>query len=120
MVLKICISTRFTPLQPDLIIANKEENTQAQIEELQTHYPVHITDINTLPDALTMIREVGALVGKAAEAEAMVTGPLVPVRNGGLLSLVPFFPLLPLFFFPLRRLFYLAKALDGSSRQYVY
>lgn len=55
-------------LQPDLIIANKEENTREQIEELQRYYPVHITDIITLPDALNMIREVGVLVGKGPEA----------------------------------------------------
>jgi ABC-type Fe3+-hydroxamate transport system substrate-binding protein len=58
-------------LQPDLIIANKEENTREQIEALQQYYPVHITDMVTLPDALLMIREVGALVGKRQEAEAM-------------------------------------------------
>jgi len=58
-------------LQPDLIIANKEENTRDQIEALQRHYPVHITDVITLPDALTMIREVGALAGRAQQANAM-------------------------------------------------
>ena len=59
-------------LQPDLIIANKEENTREQIEELQRHYAVHITDITTIPDALAMIRAVGTLVGKMPEAERMV------------------------------------------------
>ena len=58
-------------LRPDLLIANKEENTREQIEELQRHYPVHITDVNTLPDALAMIREVGYLVGKSAAADQM-------------------------------------------------
>ena len=32
-------------LQPDLIIANKEENTKQQIEELASRYPVWISDI---------------------------------------------------------------------------
>ena len=58
-------------LQPDLIIANKEENNREQIEELQQAYTVHVTDVVTLPDALAMIREVGALVGKSDEAENM-------------------------------------------------
>ena len=58
-------------LRPDLIIANKEENTRDQIEELQRHYPVHVTDVITLPDALTMIRAVGTLVGKEQRAEKM-------------------------------------------------
>lgn len=58
-------------LRPDLILANKEENTREQIEALQEHFPVHVTDVNTLPDALSMIRTVGTLVGKADEADEM-------------------------------------------------
>ncbi|HLL97113.1 MAG TPA: helical backbone metal receptor, partial [Spirosoma sp.] len=42
-------------LRPDFILANKEENSREQIEELQRHYPVHVTDISTLYDALAMI-----------------------------------------------------------------
>lgn len=62
---------RIHALQPDLILANKEENTREQIEELQRHHSVHVTDINSLADALTMIREVGTLVGREQQAEAM-------------------------------------------------
>ncbi|GAB4023611.1 helical backbone metal receptor [Spirosoma koreense] len=58
-------------LAPTLILANKEENTRDQIEILQQHYPVHVTDVHTFPEALAMIREVGILVGKAQEAEAL-------------------------------------------------
>lgn len=58
-------------LQPDLILANKEENSREQIEALQQQYVVHVTDVATLPDALAMIREVGTLVGKAAQANRM-------------------------------------------------
>ncbi|GAB3791972.1 helical backbone metal receptor [Spirosoma humi] len=64
---------RIRELAPDLIIANKEENTREQVEELQHQYPVHVTDMTTLPDALRMIREVGSLVGKSRESEAMAT-----------------------------------------------
>ncbi|GAB3553994.1 ABC transporter substrate-binding protein [Spirosoma fluminis] len=62
---------RIHALKPDLILANKEENTRGQIEELQHHYRVHVTDMTTLPDALAMIREVGVLVGKPDNAEQM-------------------------------------------------
>lgn len=62
---------RIHALKPDLIIANKEENTREQIEELQRHYPVHVTDMDTLADALAMIREVGQMVGKAHEADRL-------------------------------------------------
>ena len=58
-------------LRPDFILANKEENSREQIEELQRHYPVHVTDISTLYDALAMIREVGKLVGKAQQSDQM-------------------------------------------------
>lgn len=58
-------------LKPTLILANYEENTQADVLALQEIAPVHITDVKTLPDALTMIREVGTLVGRPAEAGAM-------------------------------------------------
>jgi len=42
-------------LQPDLIIANKEENEKEQVEELATRYPVWVSDVNNLDDALGMI-----------------------------------------------------------------
>ncbi|MBL7883457.1 MAG: ABC transporter substrate-binding protein [Bacteroidia bacterium] len=55
-------------LQPDLIIGNKEENEQVQIEELMKHYTVWMSDIYTLKDALDMITCVGNLIGKQKEA----------------------------------------------------
>jgi ABC-type Fe3+-hydroxamate transport system substrate-binding protein len=48
-------------LAPDLIIANKEENTKSEIEALRQKYPVWLSDIYDLPDALTMIKSVGSL-----------------------------------------------------------
>ncbi len=59
-------------LIPDLIIGNKEENEKSQIEELSKHYPVWMSDIKTLEDALEMIERVGALVNKKAEATTLV------------------------------------------------
>lgn len=55
-------------LKPDLIIGNKEENEQSQIEELSKHYNVWISDIKTLNDALEMILSIGAIIGKNEEA----------------------------------------------------
>jgi ABC-type Fe3+-hydroxamate transport system substrate-binding protein len=54
-------------LNPDLIIGNKEENDQQQIEELSKHYNVWMSDCNNLKDAFTMMVYVGALVGKNKE-----------------------------------------------------
>ncbi|WP_315821741.1 helical backbone metal receptor [Paraflavitalea speifideaquila] len=58
-------------LQPDLIIANKEENVKEQVEELAVHYPVWVSDVNDLIDALAMIRSLGALTGTVAGAAAI-------------------------------------------------
>jgi ABC-type Fe3+-hydroxamate transport system substrate-binding protein len=55
-------------LQPDLIIGNKEENDQEQIEELMKHYNVWMSDIYNLKDAYDMITRIGVLVGKTKEA----------------------------------------------------
>src|SRR5689334_12990691 len=55
-------------LKPDLILANKEENTREQIEELQNFAPVWMSDIATLEDALEMITAVGEMVDKEAKA----------------------------------------------------
>lgn len=59
-------------LKPDLIIANKEENVQAQIEELAKDIPVWLTDVNNLTDALQMIADIGVLTGRAAAANTIV------------------------------------------------
>ena len=48
-------------LQPDLIIANKEENTPEDIEALMKEFPVYISDVITIQDALLMIRDIGVL-----------------------------------------------------------
>src|SRR6185503_8492334 len=58
-------------LQPDLIIANKEENQSQQIEELSPHFPVWISDISTLSDALEMIRALGDLTDRSPQADSL-------------------------------------------------
>jgi ABC-type Fe3+-hydroxamate transport system substrate-binding protein len=57
-----------TRLHPDLIIANKEENDRDQIEALAAQYPVWVSDVHNLTDALAMIRSVGDLVGRTQKA----------------------------------------------------
>ena len=55
-------------LQPDLIIGNKEENEQGQVEELMSLFPVWMSDISDLPGAVDMIQKVGQLVGNETKA----------------------------------------------------
>ena len=59
-------------LHPDLILANKEENEQGQIEELAKHCPVWISDIHNIPQALQMIQVIGQLTNRDARAAEMV------------------------------------------------
>lgn len=58
-------------MHPDLIIANKEENTQNDIDALSEFTTVYISDIKTMNDAYKMINDVGELVGKNSEAEKL-------------------------------------------------
>lgn len=59
-------------LNPDLIIANKEENERQQIETLAKEFPVWISDIFTLKDAYEMTLGVGETTGKRVEAAQLV------------------------------------------------
>jgi ABC-type Fe3+-hydroxamate transport system substrate-binding protein len=58
-------------LAPDLIIGNKEENEQQQIEALMSTYPVWMSDIYSLKDAGDMIGKLGALLDKKPAAQAL-------------------------------------------------
>jgi ABC-type Fe3+-hydroxamate transport system substrate-binding protein len=64
-------SGKIATLNPDLILGNKEENDQTQIEALAERYPVWLSDIKTLDDALDMIRSVGALCDKTEKADKL-------------------------------------------------
>ncbi len=63
---------KVTALKPDLIIANKEENTREQIEALEKMAPVWISDVNCVSDALEMISSIGAITGKDAKAKKLI------------------------------------------------
>jgi len=54
-------------LQPDLIIGNKEENTKEQIEEISDEFPVWMSEINSVDDALDFITRIGSILGKSNE-----------------------------------------------------
>ncbi|ACU06934.1 ABC-type Fe3+-siderophores transport system protein [Flavobacteriaceae bacterium 3519-10] len=56
-------------LEPDLIIANKEENVKEQIVELQQSFKVLLTDISTLEDNYYLLKTLGNLLGKQEIAQ---------------------------------------------------
>lgn len=59
-------------LDPDLIIANKEENTRKQVEELAKEFNVWVSDVNSLDSAVQMIQDIGTLTDKTIGAGDLV------------------------------------------------
>ncbi len=55
---------RVASLQPDLIIANKEENVAEQIRALAENYPVFLTDVNDLDGAMAMMQDLAVITGR--------------------------------------------------------
>lgn len=62
---------RVEALKPDLILANKEENTLSDVEALRKICPVWTSDISTIGEALEMIRVLGTLVNRAEQAHGL-------------------------------------------------
>ncbi len=62
-----------TDLKPDLIIADKNENTQSQVEKLMKISPVFVMDVNNYEEALSMILLLGTISDRKQEADEMVT-----------------------------------------------
>jgi ABC-type Fe3+-hydroxamate transport system substrate-binding protein len=58
-------------LQPDLIIANKEENVKEQIELLSEKIPVWLTDVNNYDEALQMIADMGKITQTSEKANSI-------------------------------------------------
>lgn len=63
---------KIASLQPDLVIANKEENVQEQVETLAKDFPVWVSDVNNLPEALEMMHAIGRITGREEKAEALI------------------------------------------------
>ncbi|QED37838.1 ABC transporter substrate-binding protein [Antarcticibacterium arcticum] len=61
-------------LKPDIILCNKEENTQEMVRELENVAPVHVSDIIEISDALELIEMYGDLFNKKQEAQVLVKG----------------------------------------------
>ncbi len=64
---------KIAQLSPTLVIANKEENVQEQIEQIQSYCNVLVTDIKTPEDNLELITELGQLTDKRMTAVRLRT-----------------------------------------------
>lgn len=60
-------------LNPDIIICNKEENTQEMVIELEKIAPVWISDVNSISESLTMIEELGKIFEVSDKASEIVS-----------------------------------------------
>ena len=77
-------------LQPDLIVANKEENMQDQVMALAEALPVWVSEVNSVAEAIQMIWHAGALTGTLPAAETLITG--IQKRISRLTEYRPFTP----------------------------
>lgn len=59
-------------LQPDLILANKEENDAELVQSLMSDFPVWVSDVKNEADALTLLSQLGQLVGREARAKQYI------------------------------------------------
>lgn len=59
-------------LKPDLIIAEKEENTREVVEQLESYYPVYVAEVQSVKGAYKMIEELGQLTDRQTEAEILI------------------------------------------------
>lgn len=59
-------------LNPDLILGNKEENDKQDIEKLSNSYPVWMSDIFNLEDAINMIQSIAVLTSTEAKAIGLI------------------------------------------------
>ncbi len=60
-------------LQPDLVIANKEENRKEDIEVLRQDFEVEVTDISSIGEAITAIKQLGKKLNVKEKAENIVS-----------------------------------------------
>lgn len=60
-------------INPDLIIANKEENRKEDIEELENDFRVLLTEIDTIEEALFAIHDIGWTCGVQDRAKELIS-----------------------------------------------
>lgn len=55
-------------LQPDLIIAEKEENTKEMVNDLEKNFPVFVFEVRSIDENKRMIQDLGMITNRQAEA----------------------------------------------------
>jgi len=74
---------RVVSLEPDLVIANKEENRREDVEAMEAAgLRVVVTDPNSVAEAVTMVRELGEMLGVEETAEGLARETEEAMRAG--------------------------------------
>ncbi len=60
---------RIASLSPDIVIANKEENTPEIVAQLEAICPVWVTDVQNIGDNLHLLEQFGEVFDRKAEAK---------------------------------------------------
>ncbi len=63
---------RIVELQPDFILANKEENRKEDIDLLKKYSEVRVTEIDTIQDAILEITALGTKLGVQEESRSII------------------------------------------------
>ena len=63
---------RIADLKPDIILANKEENTKEMVIELQKIAPVYVSDIQDLEDNYRLITDLGKILKREKAAQELI------------------------------------------------
>ena len=59
-------------LQPDLVIASKEENVKEQVEAVQKFCPVYCSDVSNLQQSYEVIEQLGFLTDRIGKANQLI------------------------------------------------
>ncbi len=60
-------------LRPDIIICNKEENTEKMVSKLEEIAPVWVSDVVTLADSFEMIKALGAIFERVEKSAQIIS-----------------------------------------------
>ncbi len=63
---------RLRNLNPDLILASKEENNKEEVEELSKEFPVYVSDVKNHQSNVNFIKDLGKILFKEKKAECLI------------------------------------------------
>ncbi len=72
---------KIAALQPDLILANKEENDKNSINQLSARFPTYVSDIKTFDDAVEKIQIIGEITDTASRGKEIFNN-IIKAFNG--------------------------------------